>query len=85
MKGFAFGVKDKLNELTKLKESYIEEKGLVPIAAYEESLNELKDLMDITERKSRSIKYNTKGREAGRQTAIHKGVGKQSETKLIGG
>jgi hypothetical protein len=84
MMGFAFGVWDKMNELTAMKEDKIQEYGLVPVDNRENALNEYRKNNATTQSKGRSIGYSEAGRKAGKEAHIHKGIGKKSSVALIG-
>ena len=84
MMGFAFGVRDKMEELTAMKEDKIQEYGLVPVDNRENALNEYRKNNNTTQSKSRPIGYSEAGRKAGKAAHIHKGIGKKSSVALIG-
>lgn len=84
MFGFMFGIRDKLDELTKMKENKIQEHGLVPVDQSEQALEEYKKNQDVKQTKSRPKSYSKEGYDSGKNAHIHKGLCKQSDTKMIG-
>lgn len=81
--GFALGVADKLRELTKMKNEKIQEYGLVPISAQDQALAEYAKQHKLSTSKSRPARYKQDGYDSGKAAHIHKGIGKESEIKLI--
>lgn len=81
--GYALGVRDKMAELTRLKEAKVQEYGLVPVNHREQALREYKENNNVKEEKQKGVSYNSDGREAGRNAHIHKGVEDKSSVALI--
>ncbi len=78
--GFALGVASKLKKLIKMKESKIQEYGLVPVDFSKQALNEIPGLSNIN---SKPAKYLESGFQTGKAAHIHKGLGKKTEVKMI--
>jgi hypothetical protein len=82
LNGFSLGVQDKLRELTKFKETKIQEYGIVVVPLYDQALSEYKKDQKIKYSKSRKFSYSQSGFDAGKSTQIHKGV-KSEKVKMI--
>jgi len=84
MYGFGFGVRAKLEELTRMKNQKVQEYGLVPVSLKDQALAEYQKDHQIKDSKSKITRYNPAGFNSGKDVHIHKGVSKQTSTKQIG-
>jgi len=83
MFGFMFGVQDKLKSLTKMKDQKVQEYGLVPVDESKQAIDFYTADNDVRKTKSRSIGYNSDGREAGKNVSINKGIKTQKINSLL--
>ena len=83
MRGFAFGVREKLNSLNTLKNAKITEKGLVPVSVYGQALTDYKTKHKTSSQKSSKFTFNPDGYDAGKGVCINKGVEKQTDVRQL--
>jgi len=81
--GFAFGIQEKLDSLTEMKESKIQEHGLVPVNKQKQALSEYEKDHNVKSSKSRSASYNPDGYESGLNASIHKGISESNKGVLL--
>lgn len=76
MTGFNTGLSHKLDELRKMENTIVEEKGLVPVSAYEQA----KAAWDggIGKNRWRQAQSSMAGYTAGRNTSIHRGISRKA-------
>ncbi|RLI66175.1 MAG: hypothetical protein DRO88_02595 [Promethearchaeia archaeon] len=81
--GFALGIREKLKELTEMKNTHIQERGLTIVPLNVQALREFKKNNRLQYSRSRGSSYSDAGFQAGKSTSIHKGVSKQSSIKRL--
>ena len=81
--GFAFGIQEKLDNLTEMKEDKIQEHGLVPVDKQKQALSDYEKDHNVESSKSRSSTYNPNGYEAGLDAYIHKGISEPNKGVLL--
>lgn len=84
LKGFSFGIAEKLRELSAMKNTKIQEYGLVVVPLYNQILEEYKKTSTLRNSRSRKLSYNVHGYNAGKSTQINRGVESQQTVKAIG-
>lgn len=83
MFGFAFGLQDKLDHLTIMKENKIFEYGLVPVDKADQALAEYKKHTEVRSGKSRPQRGSAEGFESGKNAHINKGVNADTKNKPL--
>jgi len=81
--GFAFGIREKLQELTEMKNAHINERGLTIVPLNVQALKEFQKNNRLRYSRSRGSSYSDAGFQAGKSTSIHRGVTKQSSIKRL--
>lgn len=84
MNGYYLGVNAKLEELKRMMEKKVTEKGLVPIDPAKQALDWYKERNKVKEGKAKSVKFKQDGFQAGKDVSIHKGLDKKKDKLAIG-